>query len=114
MLRLLIAGALIASVLFGCSGETTLNCEPSERYAGARSVPPVRVPEDLSVPDEAESLRLPPAPDRGVNAGERCLESPPDFFEERRPGEREPAEPAPAQRAPAAEPELDPEREISN
>jgi uncharacterized lipoprotein len=113
MLRCLIAGALAASALSGCSGESTLNCETSERYAAARSVPPVRVPDDLSVPDETDSLRLPPAP-AADGAGERCLETPPDFFEDRRLGAPDSAasEEEEAETEPAAA--SDPDRQISN
>jgi hypothetical protein len=76
----LLAAALVA----GCSGERGLSCESGERYQGSRSVGPLRVPDDLSVPDESEALRVPPeSSSAGASPSERadCLESPPDFFE---------------------------------
>lgn len=71
---------LAALTLAACSGERELRCESSERYQGARSVQPIRVPDDLSVPDESSAFRLPPppAPDRGA-ARETCLEEPPEY-----------------------------------
>jgi hypothetical protein len=70
----------------GCSRQQTTPCEPEARYATARSAPPVQIPDDLSPPNEADALRLPPdlsgAPT--IVAGE-CLEAPPSFFGESRP-----------------------------
>jgi hypothetical protein len=68
--------------LVGCFGDRELRCESTERFQGARSVQPVRVPDDLSVPDESEALRIPPPPaddDATAAAREACLEYPPDF-----------------------------------
>jgi len=108
MLRKALIGAVVAGALAGCSRDNELRCEPAERYSGAQSVPPVRVPEDLTVPDETDSLRLPPPATQASSAAGRCLESPPDFFENR--GAEEPEAPAPA----APDPEEDPERRIDN
>lgn len=107
MLRRLLAGVMCTSWLCGCGGENSLNCESSERYSGASSVSPVRVPDDLSPPDETDALRLPPEPSgvaslASAATASGCLESPPDYFEEGRPGAQ------PAGR------ESDPERAISN
>jgi hypothetical protein len=70
----------------GCSRQQATPCEPEARYATARSAPPVQIPDDLSPPNEADALRLPPdlsgAPT--IVAGE-CLEAPPSFFGESRP-----------------------------
>ncbi len=109
MRRGVLVAALVALGLCGCSREQSLNCESSERYAGARSVPPVRVPEGLTVPNESDSLRLPPEPVVQGSAGEGCLESPPDFFENRRPSASEAAVPSVEPGATEA-----PERQISN
>lgn len=99
MLRsFVLAGALAASLSAGCSRdkETTLVCETTDRYRAARSVPAVRVPDDLSVPDESDSLRLPPDPGAVFAAAGRCLEAPPAFFEAGRPGESAARQSAPA------------------
>lgn len=76
--KLLVLAPLLA--LVGCSGDRELRCESTERYQSARSVQPVRVPDDLSVPDESGALRIPPPPD-DVSAAPRetCLEFPPEF-----------------------------------
>jgi len=71
---------LPALALAACSGESELRCESTERYQGARSVQPVRVPDDLSVPDESGAFRIPPPPAAGsASAREPCLETPPEF-----------------------------------
>ena len=77
--------ALAASLLFcalaGCGRDDTVACEPTARYATAISAPPVRIPDDLSPPDETNSLRLPAEPGAGAVAPPRgCLESPPGFY----------------------------------
>lgn len=75
---------LASALAAGCSGESGLKCESGERYQNSFSVGPIRVPDDLSVPDESESLRVPPGPYTLIEPppGDRpCLESPPSFFE---------------------------------
>ena len=67
------------AVLAGCGGGRELRCESTDRYQGARSVQPVRVPDDLSVPDESDALRIPPPPESTTAARETCLEYPPRF-----------------------------------
>jgi len=61
-----------------------MQCEDPELYSGSQEIPPVRVPGDLSVPNETDALRIPqpeqlgsaqPAAGRGP-----CLESPPTFL----------------------------------
>jgi hypothetical protein len=87
MNRIAILGLLVASLLAaGCAGSGRMSCESSARYASSGSIPPVRVPEDLSPPDESQSLRIPPEPDRDSAASlppGQCLESPPSYFDER-------------------------------
>lgn len=48
-------------------------------------MPPVRVPQGLSVPDEAQALQIPSGEARELPAspdGSPCLEAPPDFFDD--------------------------------
>jgi uncharacterized lipoprotein len=93
-MRLVYLSALLAAahVLAGCSGERGMTCESVDRYAGARSVAPVRVPDDLSVPDESEAIRVPfPRPDASATPTTGCLELPPDFFEGGVGSQRQPA-----------------------
>ncbi|HET8698946.1 MAG TPA: hypothetical protein VFO94_15785 [Gammaproteobacteria bacterium] len=70
-----------AAVLGGCARDHTLRCEPSERYARAGSTAPVRVPDDLTPPDETDALQLPSAPSAPAADGaeKACLETPPTF-----------------------------------
>lgn len=80
----LLLSAVLLVVLSGCSGGSGMRCEDPERYAGSREMPPVRVPDDLSVPDEAQALRIPQVARSSPSlqqpdAGARCLESPPAY-----------------------------------
>ena len=104
-----VAVILAASVLGGCGGGRALNCDGAERYARAGSSPPVRIPADLTPPDESDSLRVPPEAGAASRAEtQRCLESPPEFAS---PSNR-PA--APPGAPPASEPAPNPDREIGN
>jgi hypothetical protein len=75
--------------LGGCSGSFALRCEDPARYTDSGEIPPVRIPDDLSPPDESQSLRI-PAPVEGdveqLASRGPCLESPPDFYEAGAPG----------------------------
>lgn len=74
------AGMLVGvALLAGCAG---MRCEDPERYAGAETIPPLRVPGDLGLPDEASALRIPPEPPSEPARIPRrgpCLEHPPYF-----------------------------------
>lgn len=113
--RLCLALGLVA--VCGCSRNQTADCEPTARYATARSVAPVQIPDDLSPPDESDALRLPPVvASSAESASGGCLEAPPPFFSTGRPGIDPPpsddAEAAPQADAPAPAPGGD--REIDN
>ena len=72
--------ALLA--LCGCFGGGP-RCEDSARYANSDSIAPLRIPDDLTVPDESDTLLIPGGTrfgDREQKPIEGCLESPPDFF----------------------------------
>ena len=74
---------LAAALASACSGDRALSCLADDRYEGAVSVAPIRVPDDLSLPDESEALRVPfPMTGNTSLPEDRCLEYPPDFFEE--------------------------------
>jgi uncharacterized lipoprotein len=75
----------ISVLAAACSRERGLRCEPDERYAASATAPPLQIPEDLTVPDETDALRIPdrrPDPESETSPEQPCLESPPDFFEE--------------------------------
>jgi hypothetical protein len=79
----IVVGALLAS----CSHERGTQCGDDSRYTRARTAAPVRIPDDLTPPDETDSLRLPQgtrqasAADADADANGRCLETPPKFGE---------------------------------
>lgn len=87
--RALLIGVLAIWWLGGCSDGVGLRCENPARYTGSGEIPPVRIPDDLSPPDQSQSLRI-PAPIEGnyeqVDSRGPCLESPPDFYEAGAPG----------------------------
>lgn len=83
--------ALALLIAAGCSGERSLRCVSATPHVRSTSAPPVRVPDDLSVPDETQALQIPPGDVPPVGSEDNappCLELPPDFFDdaERRPG----------------------------
>lgn len=87
--RRLLLGVAAICWLGGCSGGIGLRCEDPEFYTDSGEVPPVRIPDDLSPPDESESLRIPAPLEGGVEPVDSrgpCLESPPDFYEAGAPG----------------------------
>ena len=63
------------------------SCEETPAFAGARELPPLRVPEGVDAPDTRNALRIPDvaAPERPLDG--RCIDAPPPYF---------PQQPAPA------------------
>jgi len=83
-----IASLLTILVLGGCSGKTALRCGSNTQYREATSTGTLRIPDDLSVPDESESLRIPGAPPVSQESAEiasECLEESPAFSGEPQP-----------------------------
>jgi hypothetical protein len=81
LLMLLPMPALLA--LGGCFGGAP-RCEDAARYANSDSIAPLRIPDDLTVPDESETLLIPGGTgfgDRNEEPVQGCLESPPSFFQ---------------------------------
>ncbi len=78
--------ALTGTLLSGCGlFGGGLSCEEPARYGTSGSAPPVRVPDDMTVPDESQALQIPsgePLEIPGEDEPNPCLEVPPDFFEE--------------------------------
>ncbi|MGE4657741.1 MAG: hypothetical protein AAEI08_02290 [Gammaproteobacteria bacterium] len=90
MTRCIVFVVGFASILVGCSwlGLGKLKCEDPEIYTNSGEIAPVQVPDDLSLPDEGESLEIPPELGESGVAQMRgpCLESPPEYFEGREAG----------------------------
>jgi len=86
MNRAILVGIAVTALLSGCRGSFGTLCEDTGRYAGGAELPPVRVPDDLSVPNEEQALRIPqvarssPPSQQGPGRG-GCLESPPNYLE---------------------------------
>jgi uncharacterized lipoprotein len=79
---LLVSVYAAATVLAACSGEDELRCDDSSRYATSVSVPPLRVPDDLTVPDETDSLLIPDPNAAETDVATECLETPPSYYEQ--------------------------------
>ena len=82
MLRIaLLLVALAAAV--GCSRGESLACQEDLRYQESTSLPPLQVPDDLTVPDETDALRVPGPQTARAPADDEppCIELPPRFFE---------------------------------
>jgi len=91
-------GIVAALLATSCGRDAMLRCEDPETYQSAAEQPPIRVPDDLSVPDQSDALQIPPE-DRVADAADPvtpgpCLESPPIFQESAADGAT-PATPAP-------------------
>jgi uncharacterized lipoprotein len=69
---------LIAAVatLAGCSRELTTICAAEGDYLGASTAEAIRVPDDLTPPDQSEALRIPEVPG-GPGDSSGCLDAPP-------------------------------------
>ena len=81
--RLPLAGLAVAGIavaLSACASERALLCGSDELYREAQAAPPLRIPDDLSIPDETESLRVPdplPAAASETSIPPECLEATP-------------------------------------
>jgi hypothetical protein len=110
MQRILTALAVLAlAALCGC--RTLTSCGgPADVGDGGQSIPPLRVPPGMMEPNQKDALVVPelneparPRPDDG-----RCIDEPPSYFPDRRPGAEAPAESNPQpQPRPAAPPQAE-------
>jgi len=78
---LCLAGVFL--LLGGCKTLRGVNsCHKAQPYMAATSVPPLKIPQGLDVPDTTSALKLPvlnePAPPRRTSK-EPCLDAPPAF-----------------------------------
>jgi uncharacterized lipoprotein len=74
---------VVLAAAVGCSRGESLACQEDLRYQESTSLSPLQVPDDLTVPDETDALRVPgPQTARAqVDDEPPCIESPPRFFE---------------------------------
>jgi hypothetical protein len=106
-LALVAVVVLAATTLGGCSwGRSAPDCRSVEQYQDSQDLPPVRVPEGLSKPEEPNRLKIPagPAPQQPLAANAACLPRPPDYFRKTPPGAAGAEAPKPLPAVPAATP----------
>lgn len=81
MLRLALIGVVAAVAASACSGNKALSCEEDDRYVASISTNRVRVPDDLTLPDESEALVIPSEVDVAAAGDDvSCLELPPGYI----------------------------------
>jgi hypothetical protein len=71
---------LTVPLLAACGGSEPTCVDPQEPYLGARSNPPLHVPDGMTQPNRSEALAI-PAPKSASSAGHTsCLDAPPSYF----------------------------------
>lgn len=79
----LLAIMLAVATLSACSRETVVRCSRDTAYLEARNAGQLRIPDDLSIPDEVEALRIPGSaggPDEPEEPATECLDQSPAFI----------------------------------
>jgi hypothetical protein len=71
---------LFMPLLAACGGSEPKCVDPDEPYLGARSNPPLRVPEGMTQPNRSEALAIPAAKDTKASGRTACLDAPPSYF----------------------------------
>jgi len=73
--------ALSLSLLAACGGSEPKCVDPDEPYLGARSNPPLHVPDGMTQPNRSEALAIPEAKKAASSAGRTsCIDQPPSYF----------------------------------
>jgi hypothetical protein len=72
--------ALSVALLAACGGSEPTCVDPDEPYLGARSNPPLRVPDGMSQPNRSEALAIPAPKTESSSGRSACLETPPSYF----------------------------------
>lgn len=69
---------MAAALLGACSRDKAVQCASDGNYRQAVTAGTLRVPGDLTIPNEAESLVIPPGnPDRPATESDACLDQSP-------------------------------------
>jgi len=71
---------LSVSLLAACGGSEPKCVDPDEPYLGARSNPPLRVPDGMTQPNRSEALAIPEAKGAKASGRSACLDTPPSYF----------------------------------
>jgi uncharacterized lipoprotein len=78
---ILALSVLALAVLPGCKSRETSCKQDNKDYVGAKEMPPLKAPPELSAPDTRNALKVPPltSPERVRSKSEPCLDIPPPF-----------------------------------
>ncbi len=71
---------LSLALLAACGGSDRTCVDPDEPYLGARSNPPLHVPDGMSQPNRSEALAIPAAKTASSAGRTACLDAPPSYF----------------------------------
>jgi uncharacterized lipoprotein len=67
-------------VLAACGGDDRTCTDPKEPYLGARTNPPLHVPDGMSQPNRSEALAIPASKAADTSDRKTCLDEPPSYF----------------------------------
>ena len=79
-MRILLLFGLLALSGCGLFKPTYENCAETPRYAGARELPPLRVPEGVDAPDTRNAQKIPDVASAERPSDGRCVDAPPPYF----------------------------------
>lgn len=79
-MRILLLFGLLALSGCGLFRPTYESCEDVPPYAGARELPPLKVPEGVDAPDSRNALKIPGVATAERPLGGRCIDAPPPYF----------------------------------
>ena len=79
-MRILLLFSLLALSGCGLMKPTYESCAETPRYAGARELPPLEVPEGVDAPDTRNALKIPDVASAERPLDGRCVDAPPPYF----------------------------------
>jgi uncharacterized lipoprotein len=80
MLPKIVLPMAFTMLLGACSRGETVNCPGGTQYLAAESADALRIPDDLSVPEETDALRIPgPTPPPEPEEEVECLQFSPAY-----------------------------------
>lgn len=71
---------LSVALLAACGGSDRTCTDADEPYLGARTNPPLHVPDGLTQPNRSEALAIPAAKPASSSGRTACLDEPPSYF----------------------------------
>ncbi len=79
-MRILLLFSLLALSGCGLFKPTYESCAEAPAYAGARELPPLKVPEGVDAPDTRNTLKIPEVATAERPLDGRCIDAPPPFL----------------------------------